>query len=284
MDWQEIKASILKGLGDRNLANPRIRINALESIERLIKTNYPGYIQKPKELLLVGKNDFKERLSKYKKLNSAETSIINNLFDVIADGRITGEYLKQHLTETKKQKKPNKPEIVDSCNKMSNPQIGLLPWVDSETMILILGTFPAKESLEKKTYYYNQKTRFWTQALGPIGDFSCVPNEERKKLLLSNQIGLWDIFECVEKKNSNQDKDIIKGKYNNLPQLLDEHSSIKYILFNGQNAYKWLCDEHKKSFEEKKIKNEVMQSTSGANSHFNNGESWQQFFKGLADK
>jgi hypothetical protein len=80
MSWKEIILSIQKQLLSRNLSNPKIRLNALESIENLIDKKY---IENPNLLLEIGKEKLKADLSKKKNLNSAEKSIVNHLYDVI---------------------------------------------------------------------------------------------------------------------------------------------------------------------------------------------------------
>lgn len=82
MDWITIKQSILNELNsqERNLANPQIRTNALTSIESILG---PLIVANPKLLSKIGKADLLESLSKLKKLNSAEKSIVNHIYQVL---------------------------------------------------------------------------------------------------------------------------------------------------------------------------------------------------------
>lgn len=80
MNWKKIKKSIKSQLLSRNLTNPNIRLNALESIENLMDKSL---LSNPIRLLSIPKKTLKENLAKNKKLNGAETSIINHIYDVL---------------------------------------------------------------------------------------------------------------------------------------------------------------------------------------------------------
>ncbi len=82
MKWEEIKNEILSELNspERNLANPMIRTKALEKIEDLLKE---VILANPQLLNKIGKETFLKGLLKLKKLNSAEKSIVNHIFDVL---------------------------------------------------------------------------------------------------------------------------------------------------------------------------------------------------------
>lgn len=84
MTWVEIKKSIINDLNSRGLSNPRIRLNALDNIELILRRNFPEFIEKPQEnFQKIGKEEFKEKIAKFKsngKLNSAESSVINEIY------------------------------------------------------------------------------------------------------------------------------------------------------------------------------------------------------------
>ena len=83
MKWETIKSEIETNLSGRNLKNPKIRLNALQNIEKLIKQYNPEILNNPlHEFSLIEKQTLKAKLSEYKrnlKLNSAESSIINQI-------------------------------------------------------------------------------------------------------------------------------------------------------------------------------------------------------------
>lgn len=84
MNWQEMKTSISESLLSRGLKNPNIRLKSLNNIEEILRNNFPDYITNPKEnFSKIEKADFKSELSKFKetkKINSAESSIINEIY------------------------------------------------------------------------------------------------------------------------------------------------------------------------------------------------------------
>jgi len=89
MKWVELKSKVRHLLLSRNLANPNIRLNALNNLEELFKNYFPEVIADPHTLLNYDKNRFKELVSKRKKLNSAESSVINNFYQLFENSSIS---------------------------------------------------------------------------------------------------------------------------------------------------------------------------------------------------
>ena len=282
MEWTEIKKEIIDVLHQRNLADPNIRINALERIEGILVKHFNDYYNDPGLLLQIDKDTFKKQVGQIKSLNSAESSIINNIYQILEGIPLTRYKIARSTSETIVRSKVSKPEIVDSCNELVDPIHGLNPVVDNNTKILILGTFPAKESSDIGFYYQNQVARFWGQALQFIGNFQTLSNPEREKLLIENNIGLWDIFECVEKSiDGNLDSTITRAKLNNLTDLLDKYPSIINIVFNGKNAFDWLGTYKRKLLLNPNLQLVRLQSSSGSNGHFNGAEDWYEYFESI---
>lgn len=83
MKWNEIKKSIINDLQTRGLADPNIRINALEKLEGIMKLHFREILNEPSLLNNINKNDFKEQLARYKAndtLNGAESSVVNEIY------------------------------------------------------------------------------------------------------------------------------------------------------------------------------------------------------------
>lgn len=84
MDWFEIKNSIIDSLKSRGLSDPNIRLNALDNIEKILKKNFSEYLKEPNETFgKIDKNELKKKIAmfkKNKKLNSAESSVINEIY------------------------------------------------------------------------------------------------------------------------------------------------------------------------------------------------------------
>ena len=112
----------------------------------------------------------------------------------------------------------------------------LPPIVDATTKVLIVGSMPGKQSLEKQQYYGNPRNHFWP-IVGEILEID-VPTdyEERIELLRSHGIGLWDTIASCERKGS-LDVTIRNEKPNDFKALFKRYPNIKLLLFNGTKAF-----------------------------------------------
>ncbi len=83
MNWNEIKRSIIDDLQSRDLSDPSIRINALESVENIMKSHLKEMLNHPSIIKKIEKNEFKKQIAFYKSnrtLNDAESSVINEIY------------------------------------------------------------------------------------------------------------------------------------------------------------------------------------------------------------
>ena len=82
MNWIAIKNKIIEELNceERALKKPGIRMGALNRIEERLDHDI---ITNPKILNAIGKKTLVDSLSKAKKLNGAEKSVINHIYDVL---------------------------------------------------------------------------------------------------------------------------------------------------------------------------------------------------------
>ncbi len=112
----------------------------------------------------------------------------------------------------------------------------LLPVVDSSTKVLIVGSMPGKQSLEKQQYYGNPRNHFWP-IIGELLQIE-VPDDygERMALLRKHAIGLWDTIEACERKGS-LDAAIRNEKPNDFHTLFQSYPNIELVLFNGAKAF-----------------------------------------------
>jgi hypothetical protein len=98
MHWQDVKEAIRELLQSRNLANPRIRLNALESIDRLLDVHFPNIKSNPETIRNYSKAELIEVLSTSKsngRLNSAEISVLNNIYQIVEGGNAIHESQRQ---------------------------------------------------------------------------------------------------------------------------------------------------------------------------------------------
>lgn len=112
----------------------------------------------------------------------------------------------------------------------------LLPIVDSSTRVLIVGSMPGKQSLEKQQYYGNPRNHFWP-IMGELLQIA-IPNDytERIALLKNNAIGLWDTIATCEREGS-LDAAIRNEKPNDFQTLFEQYPNIQLVLFNGAKAF-----------------------------------------------
>ncbi|WP_107924044.1 DNA-deoxyinosine glycosylase [Lysinibacillus parviboronicapiens] len=112
----------------------------------------------------------------------------------------------------------------------------LPPVIDPSTKVLIVGSMPGKQSLEKQQYYGNPRNHFWP-IIGEILGVEIPENyTERLQLLQENHIGLWDTIESCEREGS-LDAAIRNEKPNNFNTLFERYPDIQLVLFNGSKAF-----------------------------------------------
>ena len=137
------------------------------------------------------------------------------------------------------------------------------PVFDSNSEILILGTFPSVKSRENNFQYGHVHNRFWRVTAAVFGVQTPVSVEDKKKFLLENHIAVWDVIKTCDITNS-ADSTIKSVIPNDLSVIL-ESCVIKQIYANGKTAEK-LYNQYIK----KKIKRDIiaLPSTSPANAAF----------------
>lgn len=137
------------------------------------------------------------------------------------------------------------------------------PVYDENSRILILGSFPSVKSREQQFYYGHPQNRFWKVIAGLTG--TPVPQniEEKKDMLLSNGIAIWDVIAECEIIGSS-DSSIKNVVPTNLQQVL-QAAPIQQIYANGNTAKKLY-----QKFQQKSCGREIigLPSTSPANAAF----------------
>lgn len=139
---------------------------------------------------------------------------------------------------------------------------GLKPWVDEHSEILILGSFPSDVSLRERAYYQNKsKNSFWKLMHGLFGE-----GPDSKEFLMKHHIALWDCLAAVNRAGS-LDSNISGGERpNNIPQLLESHSSIRRIVINGKSKARDYFDRYFYDLHKSSIEIIIVESSSNANS------------------
>ena len=105
------------------------------------------------------------------------------------------------------------------------------PIFNSESKVLILGSFPSVKSRKENFYYAHPQNRFWKI-------MECLFNEkisDKKQFLLDKKIALWDtIKECtIEGSSDSSIKDVIPNDIN----YILRYANIKCIFTIGNKSY-----------------------------------------------
>ncbi|MCI8388594.1 MAG: DNA-deoxyinosine glycosylase [Clostridiales bacterium] len=110
------------------------------------------------------------------------------------------------------------------------------PVWNAESRILILGSFPSVKSREEGFFYGHPQNRFW-KLIAQLTN-SPIPNtiEEKRQLLLSNHIALWDVCAACDVEGSSDAS--IRDVIPNDISLILSQANIAQIFTNGKTADK----------------------------------------------
>ncbi|MBR7132124.1 MAG: DNA-deoxyinosine glycosylase [Clostridia bacterium] len=111
------------------------------------------------------------------------------------------------------------------------------PLYDKNSRILVLGSFPSQKSREQGFFYGHPQNRFW-RVLAAV--FGCeTPNtvEQKRELLLSHRIAVWDVIASCEIIGSSDSS--IKNVVPNDLSVILKTANIKCIFVNGKTAEKF---------------------------------------------
>ena len=134
------------------------------------------------------------------------------------------------------------------------------PVYDKNSKVLILGSFPSVKSRESNFFYGHSQNRFWRVVASVLGEKTPRTTEEKKEMLLRNNIAVWDVIHSCEISGS-ADSSIKNAVPNDIGYIIGE-SRIDRIFTNGQKA----DDLYRRYIEEKTgIKAICLPSTSPAN-------------------
>ena len=116
------------------------------------------------------------------------------------------------------------------------PHIHSFPPVSSaDARVLILGSMPGKESLERNQYYAHPMNAFW-RIMGELaGTHPDLPYEKRLDALKTSGIALWDVLASCDRASS-LDSHIRKESANDFASFFARHPHITHVFFNGSKA------------------------------------------------
>lgn len=134
------------------------------------------------------------------------------------------------------------------------------PLFDENSKTLILGSFPSVKSREAAFFYGHPQNRFWAVVAAVFGEEKPVTVEEKKKLVLENNLALWDVIASCEIVGSS-DSTISDVTANDL-SIIISNSKVDKIFVNGKTAEKYY---NKYTYPKTGIKAVCLPSTSPAN-------------------
>lgn len=137
------------------------------------------------------------------------------------------------------------------------------PIYDTNSQILILGSFPSVKSREQQFFYGHKQNRFWKVLAGVLGCDVPQSVEEKKAMLLSHHIAVWDVIQSCEIEGSS-DASIRDVVPNDLARILNT-ADIRAIYTNGGKAHE-LYGKYIESVN--KIAAQKLPSTSPANAGY----------------
>lgn len=135
------------------------------------------------------------------------------------------------------------------------------PIADDHSEILILGSMPGDRSIADSEYYSHPRNRFWPLICELTGNKKNINYNEKKSILLSNKIALWDVVHKANRPGS-LDSNIANEQPNDINAFIRGHKNLRIIVFNGATAQK-LYDKYFARLDN--ITYKKMPSTSPAN-------------------
>ena len=109
------------------------------------------------------------------------------------------------------------------------------PTWNSDSRILILGSFPSVKSREMGYFYGHPQNRFWKVLAGIFGEETPQTVEERRAFLLRNRIAAWDVLASCRITGSS-DSSIRDAVPNDIRPIL-ESAEIRQICCNGCKSH-----------------------------------------------
>lgn len=112
---------------------------------------------------------------------------------------------------------------------------GFPPFINADSELLILGSFPSVKSREINFYYGNPRNAFWGMLARFFGEDIPASVEDKKQFLTRRKIALWDVV-CECEIIGSRDETIKNTIVADVEKLL-QNSSVGFIILNGGTAY-----------------------------------------------
>lgn len=137
------------------------------------------------------------------------------------------------------------------------------PVYDEHSRVLILGSFPSVKSREIQFFYGHKQNRFWKVLAGILDCEVPQTIEEKKSLLLSHRIAVWDVIgTCTITGSSDSSiRDVVP---NDISRILNR-APVQLICANGNKSWELY---QKYLYPQTKREAVKLPSTSPANAAF----------------
>ena len=133
------------------------------------------------------------------------------------------------------------------------------PLYDSESRVLILGSFPSVKSREGRFFYHHPQNRFWKVLSAVLEEPLPQSVEEKAAMLHRLHIALWDVIGRCEIAGS-QDSSISAVVPNDLGEIFSA-APIRAVYLNGATAGRY----YRRAGRDWGVPAAILPSTSPAN-------------------
>lgn len=126
------------------------------------------------------------------------------------------------------------PAASDHTNSFAT---GFAPIAAPDANVLILGSLPSQQSLQKQEYYGNPQNAFW-RVMGKLFDAGPeVAYKDRALMLQENGVAVWDVLKSSVRPGSMDAAiDLSTARPNDFPAFFAAHPDIELVCFNGKKA------------------------------------------------
>lgn len=138
------------------------------------------------------------------------------------------------------------------------------PFIDNNSYILILGSFPSVKSREEEFYYAHKSNRFYKVLSNIFKEKLPTSIEDKKELLVKHHIALYDVIYSCDISNSD-DSSIRNVTPIDIKELLSRYLNINRIIINGNKAKELFNKYLLKDIDTQNIEIGYAPSTSSAN-------------------
>ncbi len=138
------------------------------------------------------------------------------------------------------------------------------PFIDNNSSILILGSFPSIKTREVGFYYGHPQNRFYKVISHIFNEQLPTSIEEKKELLVKHHIALYDVIYSCDISNS-EDSSIRNVTPINIKELLLKFPNINKVIVNGNKAKELFTRYLIKDIDTQNIEIRYCSSTSPAN-------------------